>query len=414
MLPRPPVAGLLVVLAAVVGLPAAAPAGAAAPRPPSIRAPAAILVEPATGDIVYSRNADERRPIASTTKLMTALLALERLPLDDVLTAVPYAAAPAESIAGIRAGERLTVREYVRALLVQSANDAAQTLAVRVAGSRKAFVALMNERARKLGLHDTHFTTPVGLDVPGNYSTASDLVKLALLLRANRFARETVDLRSVTIGKGSRTRTFPNQNGLVRSVPWVNGVKTGHTRGAGYVLVGSGSRHGVTVLSAVLGDPSDAAREQDTLALLRYGTARYHVVHPVTEGRRYAAAPLAYRDEEVRLVASRTIARVARRGEKLSVTVTGTPSEVEGPVPQGTRLGTLVVRQRGKVVDRVALVTASAVSAASAVQRLEHLAGSPVVLLLLAVFAVGSLGLVLLRRRAVRRRRGPVGETETA
>jgi D-alanyl-D-alanine carboxypeptidase (penicillin-binding protein 5/6) len=414
MPPRHLPAGLLVILAAAVALLAAAPAGAATSRPPSIHAPAAILVEPATGDIVYARNANERRPIASTTKLMTALLALERLPLDDVLTATPYAAAPAESVAGIRAGERLTVREYLRALLVQSANDAAQTLAVRVAGSRKAFVALMNERARELGLRDTHFTTPVGLDVPGNYSSASDLVKLALLLRANRFARETVDLRSVTIGKGARSRTFPNQNGLVRSVPWVNGVKTGHTRAAGYVLVGSGSRRGVTVLSAVLGDPSDAAREQDTLALLRYGTARYHVVHPIAEGRRYAAARLAYRDQEVPLVASRTIARVARRGEKLTVTVTGAPSEVDGPVPQGTRLGTLVVRQRGKVVDRVALVTASAVSAASAVQRLEHLAGTPVVVVLLAMFAVGSLGLVLLRRRAVRRRRGPVGETETA
>ena len=398
MLPPARPAGPIALLAAVLVLVAvlasgAVPAHAATPRPPAVRAPAAILVEPATGDIVYARNANQRRPIASTTKLMTALLALQRLPLDDVLAAVPYTAAPAESVAGIRAGEHLTVREYVRALLVQSANDAAQTLAVRVAGSRRAFVALMNERARRLGLRDTHFTTPVGLDVAGNYSTASDLVKLALVLRANAFARETMNLRSVTIGKGARTRTFPNQNGLVRSVPWVNGVKTGHTRGAGYVLVGSGTRQGVTVLSAVLGDPSDAAREQDTLALLRYGASRYHVVHPVTKGHRYAGARLAYRDESVPLVASRTIGRVARRGERLTVTVTGAPPEVDGPVAQGARLGTLVVRQRGKVVDRVALVTASAVSAASAVQRLEHLVSSPVVLVLLALFGVGSLGL---------------------
>ena len=172
-------------------------------------------------------------------------------------------------------------------------------------------------------------------------------MKLALLLRRNAFARETTNLRSVTIGTGSRTRTFPNQNGLVRTVPWVNGVKTGHTRGAGYVLVGSATRRGVTVLSAVLGDPTDAAREQDSLALLRYGLSRYHVVHPVTKGRRYAAARLSYRDQDVPLVASRTIGRVARRGERLTVTVAGAPAEVDGPIAQGARVGTIVVRQRG-------------------------------------------------------------------
>jgi serine-type D-Ala-D-Ala carboxypeptidase (penicillin-binding protein 5/6) len=417
-----PAAGLLALAAslalalalALLAIPAPRAAAAAASRPPAVRAPAAILVEPATRDVVYARNADQRRPIASTTKLMTALLALERLPLDDVLSAVPYDASPAESVAGIRAGERLTVRDYLRALLVQSANDAAQTLAVRVAGSRKAFVALMNRRARQLGLHDTHYMTPVGLDVPGNYSTASDLVKLALVLRTHAFARETTDLPSVTIGTGSRTRTFRNQNGLVRTVPWVNGVKTGHTHGAGYVLVGSGTRDGVTVLSAVLGDPTDTAREQDSLALLRYGLGRYHLVHPVTKGRRYAAARLTYRDQDVPLVASRTIGLVTRRGERPRITVTGAPAKVDGPVAQGTRVGTIVVRRRGEVVDRVALVTGEAVSAASAVQRLQHLIGSAVVLLLLAIFAGGSLGLVLLRRRAVRRRRGPVGGTETA
>ena len=136
-------------------------AEAAGDRSPSIRAPAAILVEPATGDIVFSRNADERRPIASTTKLMTALLALERLPLDDVLSAVPYAASPAESVAGIRGGERLRVRDYLRALLVQSANDAAQTLAVRdrrvAEGLRRAHEPpRAAARPARHPLHDAH------------------------------------------------------------------------------------------------------------------------------------------------------------------------------------------------------------------------------------------------------------------
>ena len=253
---------------------ARAPRRRRAPRPPRSGHPRRSSSSPPRGDVVYARNADQRRPIASTTKLMTALLALERLPLDDVLSAVPLRRRARRSrVAGIRAGERLTVRDYLRALLVQSANDAAQTLAVRVAGSRKAFVALMNRRARQLGLqrHPLHD--------PGRPRRRGQLLDGVRPREARpRPAHPRLRARDDRPAqRHDRHRvahaTFRNQNGLVRTVPWVNGVKTGHTRGAGYVLVGSGTRDGVTVLSAVLGDPTDAAREQDSLALLRYGLA---------------------------------------------------------------------------------------------------------------------------------------------
>jgi D-alanyl-D-alanine carboxypeptidase (penicillin-binding protein 5/6) len=396
---------VLVVLSA-----ATAPANAA----PSVRAPSAILVEPATGDIVYRRNADDRRPIASTTKLMTALLALEHLSLDDVLSAVPYHPLPAESVVGLRAGEKLTVRDYMRALLLASANDAAATLAIRVGGSKKGFVRMMNMRARQLGLRNTHYANPIGLDQAGNFSTASDLVKLALVLRQRAFFRETTNLARTTLRSGSHTRTIQNRNTLVRGVPTVNGVKTGHTSQAGYVLVGSATRDGVTVLSAVLGDPNEAARNADTLALLRYGLGRYHVVTPVRRGRTLVETKLAYRDERVGLVAAQDVRRIARRGERLAVRVVGAPAEVDGPLPQGATVGSVVVRQRGRVVGTVPLVTARAVSAASATQRLTDFLSKGVTLLLLTAFVGGSLLLVLLRRRALRRRRGPVGKTEIA
>ncbi len=132
----------------------AAPARAATPH---VSAPSAILVQPDTRDVVYARRAGERRPMASTTKLMTALVALERLHLSDVLTVAPYSPAPAESVAGLRAGERMTTADLLRALLLPSANDAARTLAVGVSGSRGRFVSLMNRRARQLGLKDTHY-----------------------------------------------------------------------------------------------------------------------------------------------------------------------------------------------------------------------------------------------------------------
>jgi D-alanyl-D-alanine carboxypeptidase (penicillin-binding protein 5/6) len=403
-----------VALAAPISAPAAtttptrptAPAGATAAvtKPPQVRAPAAILVEPATGDVVFQRNATQRRPIASTTKLMTALVTLEHASLDDVMTTIDYHGAPAESLAGFRGGERVTVRDLLRALLITSANDAAATLAQRVAGSRAKFVAMMNAKARQLKLTDTHYDNPIGLDGKGNYSTATDLAKLTLILRRNQFFRETTDLRSVTLKSGAHPRTFANRNLLVRNVPAANGVKTGHTNTAGYILVGSASRAGITVISVVLGDPSESARDSDSLNLLKFGLSRYHVVTAVKQGQVVAHAALSHRDEQVDLAAASTVRRTTRRGDKLVVTVEGAPTTIDGPLPKGARVGTVVVTQRGKVVARVGLITAEPVDAATFFDRLRDWLGNPVTLVLLAAFAVCSLYLVLLRRRAVRRR----------
>jgi D-alanyl-D-alanine carboxypeptidase (penicillin-binding protein 5/6) len=262
----------------------------------------------------------------------------------------------------------------------------------------------MNERARRLKLADTHYDNPVGLDGAGNYSSATDLVKLALILRRNAFFRATTDLPRVTLKTGAHPRTFNNRNLLVRSVPAVNGVKTGHTNSAGYILVGSASRDGVTVVSAVLGDPSESARDSDSLNLLRYGLDRYHVVTALRDGQVLGRAGLAHRDSSVDLVASGRVRRTARRGDKFLVRTQGAPTEIDGPLPKGARVGTVVVSLRGKTIARVPLVTAEPVDAASFMDRLRDWLARPFTLLLLAAFAVCSLYLVLLRRRAIRRR----------
>lgn len=409
--PRAAWPGLLVALALTLAL---LPGSATAQerRPPRISAPAAILVEPATGDVVYARRAAARRPVASTTKLMTALLALERLKLDAVLVQVPYRAAPAESIAGFRGGERVTVRDEMRALLLASANDAAATLAVAVSGSRARFVKDMNARAKTLGLTDTSYANPVGLDDPENFSSAADLVKLTLVLRTNAFFRKTVDLPRVTIRSGSFPRTFVNRNALVRTTPSVNGVKTGHTSRAGYILVGSATRKGITVVSAVLGTQSEAARNAETLALLRYGLRRYTRRTVVRRGRELGRAALRHRDSSVALVADTSVVRTARRGERLRTRVVGAPEELDGPLPRGARVGTVEVSQRGEVVARVGLVTADAVTEASVTDRLAELAGQGWTVVLLVVCVLGSLCLLVLRRRSTRRAH-PVGTPGT-
>ena len=389
----------LIVLAVL--LCTAAPAGAQ--TAPNVRAPSAIVVEAGTGDVIFQRNASQKRSMASTTKLMTALLTVEGAALDDVLTAAPYSPAPAESIVGLRAGERMTVRDLTRALMLASANDAAVTLATGISGSVPAFVDEMNARAKELGLRDTTYTNPVGLDQGRNRSSARDLVRLAIVLRRNEFLRRTADMPRATLTSGVRKRTILNRNTLVRTVDEVDGMKTGRTSQAGYVLVGSATRNGVTVVSAVLGDPSEATRDADTLALLRHGLGQYRRTTLVKRGATLARADLAYREERVRLVAGRGLQRVLRKGRRARVRVLGVPAELDGPLTAGARVGTVEARVGGRVVGRVPLVTATAVEEAGLSTRLEALLRESSTILLITGLAICTVSLVLLRRRVVRR-----------
>lgn len=394
-------AAILGVLALALA-PAAAPAVAA----PRLSARSAFLVQPDTRDVVYARREGARRPMASTTKMMTALVALDRFKLSDTLTVAPYPATPGESVAGLRAGERLTFADLLRALLLASANDAAATIAVDAAGSESRFVAEMNRRAQALGLRDTRFANPVGLDEPGNYSSARDLVELALVLRGNAFVRRTMDRPAALLRSGSRPRTVVNRNDLVTRYPFVTGVKTGHTSDAGYVLVGSARRGGVSVVSAVMGEPTLAARDADTLALLRYGLRRYRRVTPVRRGRVIARLPVRDQgDARAALAAKASLGAVARRGERLRVRYAGLPEDVEGPLPAGARMGEVQLLRRGRVVGRTALVTARSVPRATIAQRARAWAGSGWTITALGILAIGTVSLVLLRRRVVRLRR---------
>ncbi|MFL5894443.1 MAG: D-alanyl-D-alanine carboxypeptidase family protein, partial [Thermoleophilaceae bacterium] len=255
-----------------------AAAEARAPRPSVASASAAIVVDARSGAVLLQKHPDARRPIASTTKLMTALLVLERDRLDQVFTAPPYNALPAESKINLRTGERMKVRDLLTGLLLESANDAAVDLAVGTAGSRDAFVAAMNRRARSLGLRNTHYANPVGLDARGNYSSARDLAALARRLMQNRTFARIVDRPSARLLSGSHPRVVRNRNLLVGRYRFIDGVKTGHTLGAHYVLVGAAHGHGGKVVSVVLGEPGENARDADTLALLRWGVDQFRTV----------------------------------------------------------------------------------------------------------------------------------------
>ena len=384
------------VVAAVVVAAAAAPASAAVPPPKVPGAPAAIVVDARDGTVMFEKRPDNERSIASTTKLMTALLALERAKPNDVFTAPAYNAMPAESRINLRPGERMTVHDLLEALLLESANDAAVTLAEGVSGSREAFVEEMNARAADLGLEHTSYANPIGLDEAGNYSSARDLATLTrVLLRRPRFAR-IVDMPEAELESGERPRVVENRNDLLASYPWVSGVKTGYTLNAGNVLVGAArGPGGARVISVVLGEPSEAARDQETLTLLRWGLARFHRVRVLDPRRMLAQADIKYRDSTARLVARREAVLTIRDGERIRRRVNA-PEEVEGPLAAGTRVGTVTVLLDGRSARRVALVTAEEVPDAGTLRVLLSWLGVPLTLILLLAILV-ALVLAILR-----------------
>jgi D-alanyl-D-alanine carboxypeptidase (penicillin-binding protein 5/6) len=378
----------------------ASPSGAAVRPKPSLSARAAVLVDARDGFVLYARKARSRRPIASTTKLMTALIALQQLPFGRRLEASPYRAGAAESRINLRPGERLTVRDLLLALLLESANDAAVTLARGTTGSVRAFVARMNERADRLDLRDTRYANPVGLDDSGNYSSALDLSILARTLLENETFATIVDLPSARLRTGSHPRIVANRNRLVTSVPWIDGVKTGHTQQAGYVLVGSGTRKGVRLVSVVLGAPSEAQRDADTLALLRYGFGLYRVARPVRRGVSLARAKVEFfGGREVSLVARRNVKIALRRGQRVRTRL-DVPDEVGGPLPRGATVGSVSVFKGAKRVRTLPLVTAEPVPEAGLVRKLTH---SP--LFWLSVVVLLALVALTIQRRGARRRR---------
>jgi serine-type D-Ala-D-Ala carboxypeptidase (penicillin-binding protein 5/6) len=394
----------LLVAAAVLAaaLPtAAAPARAGAPAPRVPSAAAAVVVDARDGTVMFAKRPDQERSIASTTKLMTALLALEEAKPDEVFTAPGYNAMPAESRINLREGERMTVQDLLEALLLESANDAAVALAENIAGSREAFVDRMNERAQELGLEHTSYANPIGLDQPGNYSSARDLATLArTLMRNRRFAR-IVDMPNATLESGSRQRVVQNRNDLVGAYPWVDGVKTGFTLNAGNVLVGAAARGPrARVVSVVLGEPTEAARDSDTLSLLRWGLDRFRRVKVVDSERALARADIEYYDDEqARLVPRRDVSLTVRDGQRLRRRVSA-PEQLEGPRGAGERAGSVTVVVDGRPVRRVALVTAADVPGAGPLRVVVSELGVPlIVLIFLALLFAVILAVFRLRVR---------------
>jgi D-alanyl-D-alanine carboxypeptidase (penicillin-binding protein 5/6) len=399
------VAACLSVLAALV----LAPVGAQAVAPPRLAATASALYAPATGQMLEGVNGNREVAIASTTKLMTALVVLQHVGnLDTVFTYPDYRQAADDSQIGLEPGEKMTVHDLLIAMMLPSADDAAEDLAYNVGhGSVGRFVAMMNAEARRLGLTRTHYTTPIGLDTPGNHSTADDLVHLAAYdLSHEPFFAKVVAMRSAHLATGPE-REVTNLNDLVRDEPWVDGVKTGHTNDAGYVLVASGHRDGMQLISAVMGTDSESARDTESLSLLDYGFGAFHTVAPVRPHE--VLGRLAVRDRpglRVAVRAGRGYTRIVPRSAAVHVSVS-LPRQLIGPLPAGTVVGSATVRDGAATLATIPVLLPRRLTAVSRLTLAGRVVTRPWMLAIMAaLLAAGAAG-VALRSGRWTGRRGP-------
>ena len=378
--PRRPWIPLLLCLSLLAAGPCAAAAApppplqlpAQEPSAPDVTADAAVLIDAATGRVLWGHNADVPRHPASTTKMMTALVALERMAPGRVVEVGRDAAATPGSSARLSPGERFTLAALLRGLLLRSGNDAAVAIADAVAGSVPAFADLMNAKAKELGLRDTHFENPHGLTSPLHRSSAYDLALIARAgLRIPAFAEivdapvaempgETADGRAIR-------RELYTTNRLLVAYDWVDGVKTGTTSAAGSCLVASGTRGGLQLIAVVLHSDD---RWGDALRILRWGFAHFAAVVAAAPGAAAGSLPVAdgpRRDSRVTLRAAGRLWAPLGLDELPWVTLRRSgPAALTAPVRPGQPAGTLTLVLSGERIASVPLVAGGAVPRAAA------------------------------------------------
>ena len=326
-------------------------------RLPEIRAEAAVLADLDTGQVLFARKPNERRPIASLTKIMTALLVGERTEPTDVVTVSDEAASgrlAGISSLGLVPGERIRVNELLYALLLQSANDAAVALAEHVSGSVDAFVNDMNARAERLGLSRTMFASPNGLDDDG-HSSAGDLVRLTRAAYRSRGFASVVATRFHTVTSlDEPQRIVQNRNVLLWLYPGAIGVKTGFTTPAGFCVVATAEREDMRLIAVVLGEPSEPF--SDAAALLNYGFAAFDRRTLVEQGERLGAVEVGGR--EIPLTAGGSLRSLVPADRPIHRTVV-VDEHVAYPPAVGSRIGVLRLSAGSEVLGEVPAVVAN-------------------------------------------------------
>lgn len=360
--------GLAALVTALLLLPGSAQADELpmkAEAPITLTSPSAILCEASTGQVIFEKNADERRPVASVNKVMTILLTLEavdegRVSLEDQVTVSPRAASMGGSQAFLDAGERYKLSELLKTVIVASANDSAVALAEHLAGTEESFVRLMNTRAEELGLTNTHYANCTGLPAQEHYTTARDVAKLSaqLDLHPIYYRYSTIWMDEIK-HRGGRVTSLTNTNRLIRFYPGCDGYKTGSTNEARYCVSATAKKEGMRLIAVVLGTPAGQTRFDEARAMLEYGFANVQLVTPIAQGQALdmtVPVRLGGRDE-VSVLSGGTCSLLERRGEKNALSLEAALVEkVNAPVYAGDVLGEIRVKRGDEVVAVVPAV----------------------------------------------------------
>ncbi len=339
--------------------------------PLQINAKSAVLMCANTGQFVFEIDSHTKRPIASVTKIMTMLLVMEaleqkKITLDDVVTASEHACSMGGTQVYLAVGEEFTVHELLKAVAVHSANDASVALAEHLAGSEGVFVALMNEKAKSLGMSNTNFLDCSGLTDEGHYSTAHDIALMALeITRKYPLIFEYTTIRHDSFRNG--TFDLDNTNHLIGQYRGMTGLKTGMTNASGYCLAATASRDGLDLISVILGSETNNMRFQETTKILDYGFSSFEVMQVNRKGETAGdvnvrkgldvTVPVAYKDNEAILL---------KRGQKDKLKEEiRLPEYLDAPVAVGENGGEVVYMLENEVIKKVPLVTTGDVAKAT-------------------------------------------------
>lgn len=315
----------------------------------AISAEKAILLDAVSGRIIYEKNADSQSLIASTTKIMTALVVCEQCNVLDRMRIPKEAVGIEGSSMYLQEGEVLTIQELLYGLMLRSGNDAAVALAIYCGGTVEGFAELMNDKARMLGMDESHFVNPNGLDAPDHYSTARDLAILAAYAMDNPIFYKTVSTKSVQVGE----RYLTNHNKLLWRVEGADGVKTGYTKAAGRILVSSATRQGRRLIAVTINAPDDW---NDHSALLEEGFAGFHVERLVSAGDVVGSVEIAGGQSGcVQLIAEEDFDYALAADESVQIQLPG-PGFVYAPVAQGADAGFAHICVNGRSVGKVPVI----------------------------------------------------------
>lgn len=333
---------------------------------PEVGALGAILTDKESGRVLWQKNGDTPLAPASTTKIMTAVIALENAELSDVITVTDEAAAAPKVKMYLSAGEEITVEQLLYALMLQSSNDAAIALAIGISGSTEAFCKKMTEKAALLGCRDTVFETPNGLDTANHHSTPHDLATIAAYALDNPDFVRIIGTREVSFTTNKKTYHITNKDRFLSEYNGAIGIKTGFTGKAGHCFVGAATRGGRTLISVVLasgwGNTGKERKWSDTKKIMDYGFENYHYTQLVNKGALVKNVKVNKgRAKTVPLVLAEDYGTLMRTDEKYSLSL-DYPTELTAPVTKGCRYGTARILTDGVPTAEIPVIAAEDVN----------------------------------------------------